>query len=68
MAEDGTVDRIAQKYADYNLPECVCIGKKTQTNNTSEQKEAKEESDTDNVSDEQQVGFIGKMKQGFGGL
>ena len=27
MAADGTVDKIAENYADYNLPEMLCIGK-----------------------------------------
>ncbi len=27
MAADGTVDKIAEDYADYNLPEMLCIGK-----------------------------------------
>ncbi|MEA4814556.1 MAG: amino acid ABC transporter substrate-binding protein [Oscillospiraceae bacterium] len=27
MAKDGTVDKIAANYADYNLPEMVCLGK-----------------------------------------
>lgn len=27
MAEDGTVDKIAQKYADFGLVETVCLGK-----------------------------------------
>ena len=27
MAEDGTLDTIAQKYADYGIPESVCLGK-----------------------------------------
>ena len=27
MAEDGTVDKIAEKYADYGVPGALCIGK-----------------------------------------
>ena len=27
MAEDGTVDKIAEKYADYGVPAALCIGK-----------------------------------------
>ncbi len=27
MAEDGTVDKIAENYADYGIPESLCIGK-----------------------------------------
>lgn len=26
MAADGTIDRIAEKYADYNLPDMLCLG------------------------------------------
>lgn len=27
MQKDGTIDKIAEKYADYNLPEMICLGK-----------------------------------------
>jgi polar amino acid transport system substrate-binding protein len=27
LAADGTVDKIAEEYADYGIPESLCIGK-----------------------------------------
>ena len=32
MAEDGTVDKIAEKYADYGVPGALCIGKNSKKN------------------------------------
>lgn len=66
MAADGTVDKIAQKYADYNLPECVCIGKNTDVKETTSAQKEKVSKNTDSdTAQEEHVGFVGKMKQGF---
>ena len=34
MVDDGTFAKIAEKYADYNLPDCICLTSKSKTDDS----------------------------------
>lgn len=39
MVDDGTFAKIAEKYKDYNLPECICLSRDNQKKDTVNEKE-----------------------------
>ncbi len=39
MVDDGTFAKIAEKYEDYNLPECICLSRDNQKKDTVNEKE-----------------------------
>lgn len=52
MAEDGTVAAIAEKYQEYNLPECICLLPGRQENTEKQQAASLEVQQEGNVSSE----------------
>lgn len=65
MLDDGTFQKIAEKYEDYNLPECICLSKdtpgveETLAASDGEKKEAAQEKTSSGMV------FLEKVKTGF---
>lgn len=65
MVDDGTFAKIAEKYADYNLPECICLSRDNQTKNSQENEKTADEgsvSGSDGTA-EQEDGSVSEGKE-----
>lgn len=67
MVEDGTFAKIAEKYEDYNLPECICLSKDNPNIEDTLSATKKSSDSTGKSKSEKNKGafFLEKVKSGF---
>lgn len=65
MLDDGTFEKIAEKYSDYNLPECICLSKDAP--NVEDTLKATEETKEKKTEKKEAKGkvFLKKLSEGF---
>lgn len=64
MVDDGTFAKIAEKYADYNLPECICLSRENQVKSTQEKADEKGVSGSDDASEQEDNNVSKEKEQG----
>jgi len=62
MLDDGTFAEIAEKYADYNLPECICLSRDNQSDATKDTEGDIEKSDSMDSSGSDTTGITTTKK------